>query len=364
LEFNEHSQLIEPMARKPAKPKKEFDWNQFHERQIALRVAYIGWDLKGFVLQGDEKTVEFYLFDALERARLIRDRKDCHYSLCGRTDTGVSGVGNVVSLRVRSVCPNGVGAVRNDSASIRPEEMNYAQILNGILPPEIRITEYAYVPLEFNARFQCLTRGYRYFFHRFGKDVEKMKRAAGDLIGEHDFRGFCKFSPANTSHCVRRIDKIEFGEVENDVWYFEIVGSGFIWHQIRCIATVLFFVGDGLEEPTVVRELLDIAKYPGRPQYPIAAPEPLVFWRAEYSDVEWLNAGANVEARIQSAFGSKLIDLEMKTAVMRCFTGGPPTPPPLKAHTKIEKLPMVASVEEVLAEYHRTLTPVDPIGDE
>ena len=45
------------------KVKKPFDWDQFHERQIALRIAYIGWDYKGFVMQKDtEDTIEAKIF--------------------------------------------------------------------------------------------------------------------------------------------------------------------------------------------------------------------------------------------------------------------------------------------------------------
>ena len=335
------------------KVKKVFSWDNFHERQIALRVAYIGWNMKGFIAQeGTKETVEEYLFAALERARLIKDRNNCSYSLCGRTDAGVSGIGNVVSVRVRSVCPEGVGAIKNEKAPTRTEEMDYLQILNGILPKEIRITDMAYVPVDFNARFNCTSRSYRYFFHRFNKDIERMKAAAAFLIGEHDFRCFCKFAPNNTSHCVRVINRVEFGEVGDDVWFIEVEGSGFIWHQIRCTVAVLFLVGEGLEEPEIVKDLLDVTKYPGRPQYGIADPEPLVFWRAEYASVEWIKPAADATARIHRNFGEMLRIMEMRTAVMRCFAfgdrGAPSAP---KSYTKIASLQMSKSVEQLIAEY-------------
>ena len=51
--------------------------------------------------------VEDKLFEALEKVTMIKDRKslekDLGYSKAGRTDAGVSAVGQVVSLRVRKL---------------------------------------------------------------------------------------------------------------------------------------------------------------------------------------------------------------------------------------------------------------------
>lgn len=41
-----------------------------------------------------------------------------------------------------------------------------------------------------------------------------------------------------------------------------ITGSGFLWHQIRCIMGVLFLIGQEKEQPDVVLELLDVVKNP------------------------------------------------------------------------------------------------------
>lgn len=41
-----------------------------------------------------------------------------------------------------------------------------------------------------------------------------------------------------------------------------IEGQAFLWHQIRAIMAVLFLVGEGKEVPEVVKELLDVEKFP------------------------------------------------------------------------------------------------------
>jgi tRNA pseudouridine38/39 synthase len=42
-----------------------------------------------------------------------------------------------------------------------------------------------------------------------------------------------------------------------------IRGRSFLWHMVRCLVTVLVSVGRRLEEPAVVRALLDIEANPG-----------------------------------------------------------------------------------------------------
>ena len=66
--------------------------------------------------------------------------------------TGVSAFTQVISLTVRS----------KDTT----EEMNYVQILNGVLPTSIRCVAWAPVPEGKSARFDCSSRAYRYYFPR------------------------------------------------------------------------------------------------------------------------------------------------------------------------------------------------------
>jgi tRNA pseudouridine38/39 synthase len=48
---------------------------RYNTRHVALKVAYLGWDYQGFVVQEDsEKTIEAALFEALIRTRLVETR--------------------------------------------------------------------------------------------------------------------------------------------------------------------------------------------------------------------------------------------------------------------------------------------------
>ena len=65
-------------------------------------------------------------------------------------------------------------------------------MLNNQLPEDIRVLGYADVPQGFSARFNCTSRTYKYFFMGYGKNLDRMRAAAAKLVGEHNFRFFCK----------------------------------------------------------------------------------------------------------------------------------------------------------------------------
>lgn len=74
----------------------------------------------------------------------------------GRTDKGVSSIGNVIALSMRT----------NEKKNKQDVEsgINYIKMLNGTLPPSIKILNCVEVPENFNARYHCLYREYKYFF--------------------------------------------------------------------------------------------------------------------------------------------------------------------------------------------------------
>ena len=138
---------------------------------------------------------------------MIENRKSCGYSLCGRTDKGVSALGNVISLSLRS---------RNGH---KDGEYNYARIINTQLPDDIRILSFSIVPHHFDARFSCLYREYKYFFVFRDMNIEKMQTGCNHFVGIHDFRNFCKEDREKQRTTERRIlsckveKKGEIGEI-------------------------------------------------------------------------------------------------------------------------------------------------------
>ena len=91
----------------------------------------------------------------------------------------------------------------------------------------------------------------------------------------------------------RRITLVEAKPLVDNASPFDmcvlcIKGKAFLWHQIRCIVSVLFRVASHKEEPDIVSELLDIEANPRRPQYHIASEIPLNLFQCDYDDqLEW-----------------------------------------------------------------------------
>lgn len=341
-----------------AKGKRNIDPSKYATRYIALKLAYLGKNYGGYEFQasGNVETIEEHLWKALTKAHLIFPQDEnvvewqcCDYSKCGRTDRGVSAFGQVIGLRVRSNRPaarkrvkledgaagtEGVETAEEDGETeVDPEwdpvrdELQYARMLNRILPPDIRILAWCpSPPPDFSARFSCRERQYRYFFTQpaFSPEpvssgdpsgtntvplgwlnIEAMKEAAKLFEGEHDFRNFCKIDPAKMiTNFDRTMYEVSVTEVEDvatalpyiktrghwpsvenpeggsypKVYSFNVKGSAFLWHQIRHMIGVLFLVGQGLESPSVVSEMLDTKANPRKPNFTMADEVPLVLW--------------------------------------------------------------------------------------
>eukprot|EP00668_Euglena_longa_P034653 GGOE01044484.1.p1 GENE.GGOE01044484.1~~GGOE01044484.1.p1 ORF type:complete len:474 (-),score=111.94 GGOE01044484.1:214-1635(-) len=278
-----------------------YNVSEHPQRHIALRVAYIGERYSGLAMQvgSSVPTVEGELFNALQKTCLISNPNDCAFSRCGRTDRGVSAIGQVVALRVRSA----IQSAKEEPGLIlaKPKsqqgELDYVRMLNGVLPPDIRVLAWAPVAANFSARFSCVGRIYKYFFLRRDLDIAAMHTAAQCLVGTHDFRNFCKMDVVNTSHFTRCIHSFVIepwrpsfvpSPGERDIlWVATIHGTGFLRRQVRCMMQVLFNVGVGDEDPTVVLHLLDIAATPSKPQYGLASGESLVLWDCQFPDLQW-----------------------------------------------------------------------------
>lgn len=265
--------------------------HEFHQRFVALKVMYFGQRFFGFASEAQmDPTVESEIFKALKKTRLINggDKKELLYSRCGRTDRGVSSVGQVIALLLRSKQVEGIVSSKTSG-----EEIDYVQILNKVLPDDIRVMGWSPAPVDFSARFSCLSRKYKYFFWKDDLDILAMEKAAKKFVGQHDFRNFCKMDAKNVHNYRRHITSFEivpyhesFGD--DELWVMEIKGTAFLWHQIRCMAALLFLIGEGLESPDIIDLLLDTKSTARKPQYKMAPEVQLILQSCEFEGLRFI----------------------------------------------------------------------------
>ena len=247
---------------------------------------------------------------------------------------------------VEVIHPSEKEAVDNDMAAeidtFDPikHELPYIALLNKVLPPTIRILAWCpSTPPKFSARFSCKERVYKYFFTNPAflpqpstskttsvsasssvqaasyLNIDAMREAAGYLIGSHDFRNFCKVDPTKQiTNFIRRVTEASIDFVSSSsshpsipahldstyngvmepsthqpslqgiqLYTFTVRGSAFLWHQVRCMIAILFLIGQGLEKPSLIKELLDVTKNARKPQYEMANDKPLVLWDCTFS---------------------------------------------------------------------------------
>lgn len=224
-------------------------------RRVRLFVAYDGTDYCGWQVQPNGITVEEVLNRELGRLT----GEDIHIIGASRTDSGVHALMNV--------------AVFDTDSSIPPERMAYA--LNQRMPEDIVITKSDEVGADWHPRYQDNVRKtYEYHIYNapvlnplkrkysafvsFHMDVEKMRRGAAYLVGEHDFVSFCNVR-TNVSDTVRTVEDITVTENGADI-VIRITGNGFLYNMVRIIAGTLIRVGRGFYEPEKVREILEEKK--------------------------------------------------------------------------------------------------------
>ena len=247
-------------------------------KRIGLVVAYDGTNYCGWQTQPNGITVQGVLNDTL--SELLGEKIETIGA--SRTDAGVHALGNV--------------AVFDTNTRIPGEKISYA--LNQRLPEDIRIQMSEEVELDFHPRYCDSEKTYEYrilnrtfrmptrrldtYFYHYPLDVEKMKKAASYLGGEHDFKSFCAIG-AQVKTTVRTIYACDV-EKEGDIITIRVTGNGFLYNMVRIIAGTLVQVGGGAIEPEAVKEIL--AKKDRSAAGPTAPAHGLTMMGIEFENVE------------------------------------------------------------------------------
>lgn len=312
------SSVVASVSKK--KKGKPFDFSKYQKRKVALRFAYLGWNYQGLALQAEGTelpTVEGKIMEALHKVKLIGslEQNDCEFSRCGRTDRGVSAMNQVISLKVRSKLTE---EQLRDSAN-DDLEIDYIKVLNQALPEDVRMHSVCLRPGEdFDARFSCTFRHYKYIFDGRGLDIARMNEAASHFLGENDFRNFCKIDASKQINNFKRtilMSEIDELPDKKGFYVYNLKGTAFLWHQVRCMIAVLLSCGQQLESPDIVKQLLDPRVYDSRPVYKMAHDVPLVLFDCGFKEDVVFTGGPKKETVIHTEVNSQWNDYHVKAYV-------------------------------------------------
>ncbi len=258
-----------------------------------LDLAYDGTGFRGFADQPGQETVAGHLAAAL--ARTLRLPEPPPLTCAGRTDAGVHARQQVVHVDLPAEA----------AASWGPADL--VRALNRQLAPAVVVHAAAPAPEGFDARRSATRRSYRYLVWNAPRpdpllapvswhvaeplDLRSLATAADTLLGEHDFRSFCRRAPGTGPEApiVRRVHGARWREDpsadasdasatagpdagpersggDGRLLRFDIEAGSFCHQMVRSLVAAQVEVGAGRRTPAALVALLRAVDRQGAPQ--------------------------------------------------------------------------------------------------
>lgn len=220
-------------------------------RNIALRLSYDGTAYHGWQVQKNDVSVAATLEKALSQI--------CEHPIkvtgCGRTDAGVHSLRYCANFRTESRIPTD----------------RFPLAVNSRLPADIVVSDAVEAPDDFNAILSCEKKEYVYkllnsrfadpFLHNRAcffpsvLDFERMRRAAAQFVGTHDFAAVRSVG-TETKTTVRTIYWCDLTR-ERDLITMAVCADGFLYNMVRAIMGTVVYAGLGKLEPEDIPALLE-----------------------------------------------------------------------------------------------------------
>ena len=222
-----------------------------HKMKIALGIEYQGTNYYGWQRQENVRSIQ----EQLENALSIIANEKIEIFCAGRTDSGVSGTGQVVHF---------------ETSAVRPDKA-WTFGTNANLPDDIAVTWAKKVDDEFHARFSAMARRYRYILYcnklrsailhggithcYLDLDAEKMHQAGQYLLGEHDFSSF-RAAQCQSNTPWRNVHHLSVTRIGQYI-IVDIQANAFVHHMVRNIVGSLIEVGADKESIEWMKWLLE-----------------------------------------------------------------------------------------------------------
>lgn len=213
-------------------------------------LSYKGTSYHGWQSQPSTRTVQA----DVEKALSLLLREEITVTGAGRTDTGVHASYYVAHFDSKN-------------ADLISGDLKYK--LNGILDKDIAISDIKEVVPEAHARFDAISRTYRYLITRVKDpfsislksfipdrlDLEAMNKAAGYMLDYIDFTSFSKLhTDVKTNNC--SIEYARWTE-DNENIIFEIKADRFLRNMVRAIVGTHLDIGRAKISPEDIKTIIE-----------------------------------------------------------------------------------------------------------
>ncbi|WP_457612254.1 tRNA pseudouridine(38-40) synthase TruA [Methanocaldococcus sp.] len=205
-----------------------------------LKVAYDG--RYSFQQQPHKQTVCDKILDVLDELNLLEERKIIYSG--GRTDKGVSALGNFVVVNLK-------------------KEPILSYINHKLKDYGIWVLGFK----EINKIPEVKYRHYRYILPNIGYDIKKMEEAGKILEGRHSFHNLSKRDRSKEKDPIREIYKVN---IKDNKFFLEIdiIGKSFLWQMVRKIVGALDLIGRGEGDLDWLKKILNPNYKEGVPTFP------------------------------------------------------------------------------------------------
>lgn len=220
-------------------------------KNYLLTLMFDGTPYHGWQVQENAVTVQQTLQDAIEKILSVRES----IVGCSRTDSGVHA--NMFCCNMRT------------EKQLEPEK--FRKSLNAVLPDSISVTSCGEVPYTFHARYDCVSKEYKYImvnsksrnpfyvnralYYPYTIDADMLNKEAQAFVGTHDFTAFCA-SNSNVDDKTRTIKQISVKR-NGDIIEITVEADGFLYNMVRIIVGTLLDINSGNIEKGKIPQIIE-----------------------------------------------------------------------------------------------------------
>ncbi len=221
-------------------------------KNLLITISYDGRHFHGWQIQQNALTVQEVFQNSL--SKIIGSEFDVKG--CSRTDSGVHANMYCISLKI--------------THPILPERLKAA--LNRWLPKSVAVLDCIEVPLDFHARYSCVSKEYIYkiwnnevrnpfldgyaLHYRYKIDENLLNNAAQAYVGYHDFSSFCTLDSREKGDMRRNVMSFSVMR-DGDLITMKVEADGFLYNMVRIMVGTLLRVQQGKINPDEISKIIE-----------------------------------------------------------------------------------------------------------